>query len=148
MGFRDSNFRWSHDCYGRLLARLCLIVTIFIAPGCATTPEGQSSSPQPDGKENCSRLAAAAHFYHKMANPNNMTHMITQRCEDGDALACMVVPSAWPITAYFYVFGAPFVIPALATEPDIQSRGCPQKSSAPDTSAAASDSQPIVEPSE
>jgi len=147
MGLRNSNFRWSHDSYMGLLARLCLIVTIFLAPGCATTREGQSSSPQADGKKSCSRLVAAAHAYHKMANPNKITQKIMQRCDDGDPLACSAIPGAWPIAAYFEVVGALFVIPALAMDPKTQ-RACPQEPSTTEATAKPSDSQQIMEPSE
>jgi hypothetical protein len=138
--FRSDNSRRSHDSYGGLLARLCLVVTIFAAPGCATTREGQSSSQDAGRKENCSRLAAAAHAYHEKINPNKMLKKAKQDCDAGDMMACLAIPGAWPMGVYFEVFLAPVLIPILAMDP---ATPCPQKPSTPQAGATASDSQPI-----
>jgi len=140
--FRSDNSRRSHDSYGGLLARLCLVVTIFVAPGCATTRESQSSSPEADGKENCSRLAAAAHAYHEKINPNKMLQKAKQDCDAGDMMACLAIPGVWPMAAFYEVFLAPVLIPILAMDP---ATPCPQKPSTTRAGATASDSQPIVD---
>ena len=141
--FRSDNSRRSHDLYIGLLARLCLIVTVVVAPGCATTREGQSSSQDTGGKESCSRLVAAAHYYHEGFNPNNMLRRAIHDCDAGDPIACMAIPGVWPFEAIIYVTGALILIPIFMADPNIQSEGCSPKSSAMEAGATTSDYVPV-----
>jgi hypothetical protein len=109
-----------------------------------TPKEKRQSSGQNAGeKESCSRIVAAARAYHEKINPNKMLQKAKQDCDAGDGRACLAIPMVWPYAAYLEVFMAPLLIPIYAADPDIQSKGCPDRSSTPEASATAADSQPL-----